>query len=138
MACMRGSILGVLDVHSGWLAMNPFIIGCPGYASQSTQILYGTSLITARFLNCFINLYLHPMPQCWPGNLRRILYRLLPNSLSFFKNLTSISFRLSSSFSRLFSLSSFSLSVRSSSALRWPRLSFRPSVPCLSYLPTHE
>ena len=23
----------IFDVHSGWLAMDPFIIGCPGYAS---------------------------------------------------------------------------------------------------------
>ena len=68
------------------------------------------------------------MPQCWLSSLRRILYRLLPNSLSFFKKMTSISFRLNSSFNRLFSLSSLSMSVRFSSFLQWPRLSFRPSV----------
>ena len=41
----------VLDIHSGWLAMNSFIIGCPGYASQLTQILYGILFVIARFLN---------------------------------------------------------------------------------------
>ena len=41
----------IFDVHSGWLATDPFIIGCPGYSSQLTQILYGTLFVTARCLN---------------------------------------------------------------------------------------
>ena len=41
----------IFDVHPGRLAMDPFIIGCPGYASQLTQILYGTLFVTARLLN---------------------------------------------------------------------------------------
>ena len=41
----------IFYVHSGWLAIDPFIIGCPGYSSQLTQILYGTLFVIARFLN---------------------------------------------------------------------------------------
>ena len=32
----EGNYPCVLDIHSGWLAMDPFIIGCPGYSSQLT------------------------------------------------------------------------------------------------------
>lgn len=107
-------------------AVQPFIIGRPVQVQHVANRCDGIAFLFMKLLYGQVKLLLAYAAQD----------RLLSISCSFFKTVFSISFRLFSTLSILFSARKRSTSLMASNGLRFPRLSTSPSTPCSSYLRT--